>query len=299
MSLSLRDPEGSRAERQRLAKWVLAGGACLFGAAVTLPAMLAARLAPLSVVAEPSRPARAGSLMERQEPVVPPVTRARGAKMTLIPAGSYRPFYKGSGERGIAVREFLLDAGPVTRAEFLEFVRERPAFRRSAVKRLFAESSYLADWSGDLELGAGDAGAPQTFVSWFAARAYCDHQGKRLPTLIEWEHAAAGDAGVPARATVDPRAPFRFAMAPGGDGAGGDRPAFGSVWEWTLDFNGSLVSGQTSAGDQAVSALFCGAGVRAVDPSDYGAFLRYSFRSSLKADYALKNLGFRCAEDAK
>jgi formylglycine-generating enzyme required for sulfatase activity len=72
---------------------------------------------------------------------------------------------------------------------------------------------------------------------------------------------------------------------------------FGSVWEWIEDFDGALVSSRSS--DAADSNLFCGAGVRAADASDYGGFLRFSFRSSLKAAYALKNLGFRCARDAE
>ena len=33
------------------------------------------------------------------------------------------------------------------------------------------------------------------------------------------------------------------------------------------------------------------------DPSDYAAFMRYGFRSSLQAKFTLNNLGFRCAQD--
>ena len=51
-----------------------------------------------------------------------------------------------------------------------------------------------------------------------------------------------------------------------------------------------------SAGDQ--NALFCGSGgARAIDPSDSATFMRYAFRSSLKARYTVRNLGFRCARD--
>jgi len=36
---------------------------------------------------------------------------------------------------------------------------------------------------------------------------------------------------------------------------------------------------------------------QARDVSNYTAFMRYGFRSSLKADYCVHNLGFRCAKD--
>ena len=69
----------------------------------------------------------------------------------------------------------------------------------------------------------------------------------------------------------------------------------GLVWEWTLDFNDTMVGEEGRGGD---SALFCGsAGARAIDAADSATFMRYAFRSSLKASYATKNLGFRCAKD--
>ncbi|HEY3498921.1 MAG TPA: hypothetical protein VGK73_29725, partial [Polyangiaceae bacterium] len=66
---------------------------------------------------------------------------------------------------------------------------------------------------------------------------------------------------------------------------------FAGIWEWTLDFNSAPV-----ASGSALSQ-FCGDGIRSNRPEDYGAFLRYSFRSSLKGNYALETLGFRCASD--
>ena len=216
--------------------------------------------------------------------------------MIRISGGIFRPFYKTkAGGPGLQVRAFLMDSLPVTRADYLEFVRTRPEWRKTRVRSLFAENGYLGDWPGDLDTGPLNPGDPVTFVSWFAARAYCDCLGGRLPTLAEWELAAGKgnpQVSVPSRNT---EGSFRLAMAPGGVAREG--PRFGRMWEWISDFNSVLISGGSADETGPASSLFCGAGVRAKDPSDYAAFLRYSFRSSLKANYTLKNLGFRCARD--
>ena len=44
--------------------------------------------------------------------------------------------------------------------------------------------------------------------------------------------------------------------------------------------------------------LFCGAGsLGASDRANYPAFMRFGFRSSLRAGYTVHNLGFRCAKN--
>jgi formylglycine-generating enzyme required for sulfatase activity len=233
---------------------------------------------------------------DADRPIAGSCAPAADEAMALVPAGTYRSFFKRDGKATLTpVAPFRLDFYPVTRGAFADFVRENPAWRRSRVKRLFAEEAYLSDFASDTEPG-GSGSVPVTFVSWFAARAYCACQGKRLATLAEWERAASPDteSGGPAA----PRAPSeRLAFAMGDASRAPGAPVFGSVWEWIEDFDGALVSSRSS--DAADSNLFCGAGVRAADASDYGGFLRFSFRSSLKAAYALKNLGFRCARDAE
>jgi formylglycine-generating enzyme required for sulfatase activity len=221
--------------------------------------------------------------------------------MVRVPAGAYQPFFKGkNGSAPIPVRSFLLDRAPVTRAEFAAFVAREPRWRRSRIKELFAEGGYLADWHGD-QAPAATAAQPVTNVSWFAARAYCECEGKRLPSQSEWEWAAEAD---PAQ-----RSPIRLAAADRAQPARGTSPTlrfamgrgrvpglgFGEVWEWTSDFNQLMVA-NPSPGDSN-NSLFCGDGFRANDARDYAGFLRFSFRSSLKANYTLKNLGFRCAKD--
>ncbi len=232
--------------------------------------------------------------------------------MAQIPTGVYRPQFRGPDDpREVSVKIFYLEVFPVTNAEFLEFVRAHPRWQRAQVKRLLADDAYLKHWAGDLELGAAAlAKAPVTHVSWFAAKAFAAWQGKRLPTVAEWEYAASAS---PVRADggndpefqkqilrwySTPSLPLLPAVGAGDANLWGVHDLHGLVWEWVADFNTALVTGE-SRGDTSLDRdRFCGAGSQgARDPSDYPAFMRFGFRSSLRASYTIHNLGFRCAKD--
>jgi formylglycine-generating enzyme required for sulfatase activity len=231
--------------------------------------------------------------------------------MVLIPAGEFTPLIRSKDEpTTVSVAPFYLDTRPVTNGEFLSFVQANPRWLRSSVSSLFADAGYLGDWAGDRELGVlAPADAPVVRVSWFAARAYATWRGKRLPTTAEWERAAsagfttANGAAEPAyRAFV--LAWFSKPMPAPLPAAGSGRANFYGVhdltdlvWEWVSDFNTALVTGE-SRGDTGLERnLFCGAGsVGAQDLTNYPAFMRAGFRSSLRANYVVPNLGFRCAK---
>ncbi len=227
------------------------------------------------------------------------------AGQVYVPSGRYKPFYKSAGNREIPVAPMCLDARPVTNAQFQEFVRTHPEWRRSQVDRIFAERNYLAHWHDDLAAPAESLSAPVIQVSWFAAGAYCESQGGRLPTVREWERfagargavPAASGAGADAQSPAAEAMPFAFAMGQRAADLTASPLVLAPIWEWTEDFNSALVSGRAS-GQEGDSTQFCGDGYRAADATDYAAFLRYSFRSSLRADFALRNLGFRCTRDA-
>jgi formylglycine-generating enzyme required for sulfatase activity len=231
--------------------------------------------------------------------------------MVLIPEGVYKPLFRGELDpKEIRVAAFCLDACPVTNGEFLDFVRANPKWRRSQVKRLFADESYLKHWSGDLEFTSSLQDAPVTFVSWFAAKSYSQWKGRRLPTLAEWEYAAAAS---PSRIDGENDPAFqkeilRWYAEPAPTAlsrAGAGRTNFfgvhdlhGLVWEWVSDFNTALVTGDARGDTGLDRQLFCGAGAQgAGDRGNYAAFMRSAFRSSLRAGYAVHNLGFRCAKD--
>lgn len=237
------------------------------------------------------------------------------ATMARIPGGSYRPLYSVRGGAPVRVAPFALDREPVTRAQFLAFVKRAPAWRRDAIRPLFAQRGYLADWPGATNAGsAGDLQRPAVNVSWFAAKAYCAAQGKRLPTVDEWERAAAAsETQADATRDTDFRRRLlslysaRSSTLPGPVGRGftnvyGVRDLHGLVWEWTLDFNGVVVADDSRASGSGQDArdhrLFCaGAAIGASDPSDYAAFLRYAMRAALTARSTVSGVGFRCAAD--
>jgi formylglycine-generating enzyme required for sulfatase activity len=247
------------------------------------------------------------------------VAAERAPGMVLVPGGSYTPLYRAPARdsadgdsaaatpvRPVPVEPFLMDVHPVTNAEYLAFVRQHPEWRRSRVKRLLADESYLRRWSGDLEPGAeAPASSPVVEVSWFAARAYCAAQGKRLPTVDQWEYAAA--AGARARAARDPDSrrlladwyarptPARLpAVGSTWRNLYGVEDLHGLVWEWTLDFNSALVTGESRGDASLERSLYCGgAAANASDFENYPAFMRFAFRSSLEARYCVANLGFR------
>ncbi len=229
--------------------------------------------------------------------------------MVFIPGGDYKPLYaKETKSRHTA--PFFMDVTQVTNGDFLDFVKAHPEWRRSQVKRSLADASYLAHWAGDLELGdKAPVSAPVTYVSWFAAKACCEAQGKRLPTQDEWEFAARADA-TKQDASTDPaylRQLLEWYSKPatsaledvhtGVQNVYDLRGMHGLVWEWVQDFNATLLMGDSRSDGSLERKLFCGAGsLLASDVSNYAAFMRYALRSSLKGAYCVGSLGFRAAQ---
>lgn len=232
--------------------------------------------------------------------------------MVAISGGSYKPLYaKAAKERPVGA--FFMDVTQVTNAQFLDFVTQHPEWRRSQVQRSLADRNYLSHWIGDLDLGNDKLrNAPVTNVSWFAAKACCEAQGKRLPTQDEWEFVARADA-TRLDASSDQaflRQLLEWYSKPASSALEdvhhatqnvyGLRGLHGLVWEWVSDFNSTLVVGDSRGNDSLDRKFFCGAGsLLASDVSNYASFMRYAFRSSLKGSYCVGSLGFRGAKSLK
>lgn len=233
---------------------------------------------------------------------------AQNPEMAFIKEGKYTPLY-GQDNVQVEVHAFLLDTIPVTIKEYLKFLEKNPKWRKSQIKGLFADKNYLYNWEGDLKPYKNfKENEVITNVSWFAAKEYCKCQGKRLPSLDEWEYAAMADKiGKDARKKETynqyildwyerPKSTERT-VGSTFKNYWGVYDMHGLVWEWTSDFNSVLISSESRNGGNN-NNLFCSsAAVGATDLMNYAAFMRYTFRSSLKGNYTINNLGFRCAKD--
>lgn len=234
--------------------------------------------------------------------------QAQVEKMVKVEGGSYVPLY-GTDSEPVLVQPYIMDIYPVTNAEFLEFVKENQAWKKTKVKPLFADKGYLSTWKTDTDYGELNPNAPVTNISWFAAKNYCESRNKRLPTMDEWEFAAmANETQIDARKLESynkyilkwyetPRT-YNNSVGETYKNYWGIYDLQGLVWEWTSDFNSVFISGESRKDTDFDSSLFCGsAAIGATDLKDYAAFMRYAFRGSLKARYTVRNQGFRCARD--
>lgn len=232
-----------------------------------------------------------------------------GKKMLKIPAGNYKPFFVTKSNKPIKVAAFKMDESAVTNTEFLLFVTANPEWRKSKVNRLFADSNYLRDWESDLIIGGKNINiynSPVVHVSWFAAQAYCKWKNKRLPTVAEWELAGnAAPKNIKYTSLTEyilgwykkPNLPVLPNIKTTYQNVYGLYDMHGLIWEWTFNFNSFISSGDSRGNTEDELKEFCAAGaINVVDKTDYAGFLRFSYRGSLKGNYCIANLGFRCAK---
>ncbi len=248
----------------------------------------------------------------------------RIAGMVLIPAGQ---FQMGSDDaeaqndeqpvHTVQVDAFYMDAYEVTNAQFKAFVDANPNWQKDRIANRFHNGNYLKSWNGN-NYPSGTAHYPVTHVSWYAAMAYAEWAGKRLPTEAEWEYAARGgvaDMKYPWGDTITNREANYDSNAGGTRAVGryaangyGLHDMAGNVWEWCLDEYGNIftesprenpiVGGQTL---QELSDNFASIPANSQRVLRGGSWLnparslRVSARSKSTPRITYDDLGFRCA----
>ncbi|MCE4553538.1 formylglycine-generating enzyme family protein [Pelomonas sp. P8] len=222
-----------------------------------------------------------------------------------MPAGTINSVLARDTDREpTPVAAFEMRETPVTRRDFRRFLSTHPDWLPGRTPAVFASSGYL-------QHGVDDADVPVTEVSWFAAQAYCESEGGRLPTWHEWEYAAAADA-TRTDARGDPvwlarilgwyaRPASQPLPTVGGEAnVYGVRDLHGLVWEWVDDFNALLVNNDSRSSGDPDKLKFCGAGaIDLQDRQNYAVLMRVALLSSVSAADSTGSLGFRCVREVK
>ena len=233
----------------------------------------------------------------------------------------------------VEVAPFFLDRSPVTVERFRAFVQATDVATHAEG---FGDGAVMDPSTGQWGLVAGatwrtplgpDGGTsldrhPATQVSYADAEAFCAWDGGRLPTEVEWEHAARGaDNDRSAYAWGDalsdasgPRANTWTGTFPGGDDgsdgyAGGTSPVGhfgettlgltdlgGNVWEWTASWYRPYSQRDAPFTPTAQSERVQRGGSYLCHAS-YCHGYRVSARSHATPESSFAHVGFRCARD--
>lgn len=245
------------------------------------------------------------------------------AGMVLIPAGE---FQMGSNDKDaeddekprhtVYLDAFHIDRYEVTNAQYKMFVDANPQWEKDRIPEKYHDGDYLKHWKGN-NYPLGKDNHSVVYVSWYAAMAYAEWSGKRLPTEAEWEKAARGSL-------ISKKYAWGNLLDSGkasyGENIGNTTPVgtfpangyglydmVGNVWEWCLDeYNADFYSVSPRhnpiAGGTVDAILSDWTNVRSVRVLRGGSwasnakFVRVSDRTGFTPRITNKARGFRCVK---
>jgi len=86
-------------------------------------------------------------------------------------------------------RGFWIARSDVSQRQYADFVKFNPEWQQAAVLPSMADTEYLSQWEGE-EPEFVEYHNPIVYVSFFAAQAFSEYAGVRLPKIEEWRCAA-------------------------------------------------------------------------------------------------------------
>lgn len=241
-------------------------------------------------------------------------------EMSLVPVrpvDEEKPAH--TGEEAVELPAFYLDRHAVSNYQYAKFIAEGGYSQTDYWPReiwpnllQFVDSTGYAGprfWQNG-KFPRGRETHPVVGISWFEARAYALWCGKRLPTALEWEHAASWCKGKDGRGrnirypwgnTFSPEKANTWAGGPketvpvddyyDGCTPNGVYQLIGNVWEWVA------TQYQHDAGTSGLRVSF----EQPLAEIRGGAFDTYfetqatcQFRTGQPFLYRADNLGFRC-----
>jgi formylglycine-generating enzyme required for sulfatase activity len=162
--------------------------------------------------------------------------------MVFVPGGAFK---MGGDEADdekpvhtVQVEGFWMYTKEVTNGQYRKFLAANPEWTPERIDSKLHDGDYLKHWKEQSPASKDDS-YPVVYVPWYAAQAYAEWAGGRLPTEAEWEYAARGgkqfEYGTATGEISDQLANYGTGTKP----VGSYRPnpfglydLTGNVWEW-------------------------------------------------------------------